>query len=81
MHWFFGQRDPSDGATPPDGDGPARHGGGRGAADDGATTGLISFPPALLLRHGARVLNPAEAATAVPGSVPPRSTGSWPASG
>ena len=74
MHWFFGQRDPSDGATPPDGDGPARHSGGRGATDDGSTTGLINFPPALLLRHGARVLNPAEAATAVPGSVPPRST-------
>ena len=74
MHWFFGQRGHDDGAAPPGGDGPARHSGGRRAADDGSTTGLINFPPALLLRHGARVLNPAEAATAVPGSVPPRST-------
>jgi hypothetical protein len=57
MQWFFGQRRHSDGA----------------ASDGDAAAGLISFPPALLQRHGARVLNPAEAASA-PGSATPRPT-------
>jgi hypothetical protein len=57
MKWFFEQ-----------------HRNGRGPGPDGdSAAGLISFPAALLQRHGARVLDPGEAA-ATPGSPTPRST-------
>jgi Subtilase family len=52
---------------------PRRHGDGGKHDDDGSAPGLISVPEALLLRHGAVVLDPAEAA-AIPGYRPPRST-------
>jgi hypothetical protein len=56
--WFFEPRRPGDG--------------GRND-DDGSAAGLIGVPPALLQRHGARVLDPAHAA-AIPGYRAPRST-------
>jgi hypothetical protein len=52
---------------------PRRHGDGGRHDDDGAAAGLISVPLALLQRHGARVLDPGEAAT-IPGYRTPRPT-------
>jgi hypothetical protein len=56
--WFFQRRPAGNGA--------------RSGADD-AAPGLINLPPAMLLRHGARVLDPG-AAVAVDGFPPPQST-------
>lgn len=52
---------------------PAQDDGGAGQADDQAAPGLDSVPGAILQRHGARMLSPADAA-AVPGWPLPRST-------
>lgn len=58
MTWFFPPRRQRDGAGPD---------------HDDSAPGLISLPPEVLQRHGARVLDP-EAAVAVSGYAPPRST-------
>jgi hypothetical protein len=56
--WFFQRRPTGNGAR---------------SRDDDAAPGLINLPPAMLLRHGARVLDPG-AAVAVDGFPPPQST-------
>jgi subtilisin family serine protease len=65
MKWFF---------QPPDRDGTGQDDrAGAGQDDDDSAPGLLGLPPALLERHGARVLDPASAA-AVHGVPTPRPT-------
>jgi hypothetical protein len=52
---------------------PRRHRNGSGPDDGDSAPGLISLPPALLQRHGAKLLDP-ERAVAVHGYPPPRPT-------
>jgi hypothetical protein len=52
---------------------PRRHRNGAGPDDSDSAPGLISLPPALLQRHGAKLLDP-ETAVAVHGYPPPRPT-------
>jgi hypothetical protein len=52
---------------------PRRHRNGSGPDDSDSAPGLISLPPALLQRHGAKLLDP-ERAAAVHGYPPPRPT-------
>lgn len=52
---------------------PRRHRNGAGPDDSDSAPGLISLPPALLQRHGAKLLDP-EKAVAVHGYPPPRPT-------
>jgi Subtilase family len=55
-------QDGRDGTGPGDGEGAGRDDGdGAGQDDDSSAPGLLSLPPALLERHGARVLDPASA--------------------
>ncbi len=57
-NWFFQRRPAGNGAR---------------SRDDDAAPGLINLPPAMLLRHGARVLDPGTAVV-VDGYPPPQST-------
>jgi hypothetical protein len=52
---------------------PRRHRNGAGPDDSDSAPGLIGLPPALLQRHGAKLLDP-ETAVAVHGYPPPRPT-------
>jgi Subtilase family len=65
MKWFF---------QPPDGDGTGQGDrAGAGQDDDNSAPGLLGLPPTLLERHGARILDPADA-VAVDGYPMPRPT-------